>query len=285
MWDCRCVCGTERALFGHNLRLSRTQSCGCIKPPKAFEDLSGRKFGLWTVISRTSDRKWNCKCACGTERDVLPSGLKSGNSRCCGCDTGKKFALDEDLTGKQFGQWTVLQRAHNSPNGVMWHCRCVCGKERTVRADGLRRGRSRSCGCAPKKSFRPAKRPNKFDGHRGYIMLRNAIYPGSPAFGLQLEHRVVMARYLGRPLLREELVHHKNGIRNDNAISNLELWRKGHPIGQRVEDQVAWAKHILSIYEPSALRVLALLSRRSRPITVIREELPETFLICGSGAV
>jgi hypothetical protein len=62
------------------------------------------------------------------------------------------------------------------------------------------------------------------------------------------EHRLVMARYLGRPLTRDEVVHHRNGVRYDNSLANLELWRTGHPMGQNVEDQVAWARDILERY-------------------------------------
>ena len=75
----------------------------------------------------------------------------------------------------------------------------------------------------------------------------NSLKSGSSR-GMIFEHIFVMSEHLERPLRKGESVHHKNGIRHDNRIENLELWDKSHPPGQRVEDKIKWCIDFLSIH-------------------------------------
>ena len=68
------------------------------------------------------------------------------------------------------------------------------------------------------------------------------------------EHRLVMARFLGRPLTPDESVHHRNGDRLDNRLANLELWSRYQPAGQRVADKLDWALEVVALYAPHLLR-------------------------------
>ena len=52
----------------------------------------------------------------------------------------------EDLTGKQFGELTVISRAENQEGRAMWLCRCSCGCEKVIRGQHLRCGKIISCG-------------------------------------------------------------------------------------------------------------------------------------------
>jgi len=214
-------------------------------------DLTGQVFGHWTVCYRAENSKsgqtrWHCECDCGTERDVLSISLRTGESVSCG-----RCRATADLVGQVFGRWLVLARTSKDKYGhIRWHCKCECGAEQAVAIQALRAGQSKSCGCYQIEvaRARTGEKSSSWKGKRhvnsgGYVM----IYCGPGQY--VLEYRLVMEKHLGRKLLLSEAIHHKNGIKDDNALSNLELWSSSHPVGRRVEDLVVWAKELLQLYE------------------------------------
>lgn len=69
---------------------------------------------------------------------------------------------------------------------------------------------------------------SEFGGHKkrrkdGYIAIYNPTYPRASKDGYVMEHVFIMEKHIGRLLNNNEVVHHKNKIRNDNRIENLQL--------------------------------------------------------------
>ena len=67
---------------------------------------------------------------------------------------------------------------------------------------------------------------------KGYIKLNiNLIEPKFQCMcdssGWVLEHRYLVAKHLGRPLTRKDLVHHIDHNHTNNSIENLELTTRG----------------------------------------------------------
>jgi hypothetical protein len=86
--------------------------------------------------------------------------------------------------------------------------------------------------------------------HRGYLYISVPIDERHLSNGRDTmqEHRLVMARHLGRSLLADESVHHINGNKLDNRIENLELWVRRQPSGQRIPDLLRYARELIDRY-------------------------------------
>lgn len=82
----------------------------------------------------------------------------------------------------------------------------------------------------------------------GYKYILKKDHPNAAKSGYVAEHIVIMSNHLRRPLKKGETIHHKNGIRDDNRIENLELWVNTIRFGQRLEDKINWCIIFLESY-------------------------------------
>lgn len=125
--------------------------------------------------------------------------------------------------------------------GIHIYAECPgCGTTRWVR----RRERDKLCICCAVLGKHQRELSGRWKGGikkaNGYVYVR--ISSDDPLFvmvskhnrrsGFIAEHRLVMARHLHRPLLPSEVVHHINGVKNDNRFSNLRLMNEHthHPL-------------------------------------------------------
>jgi len=94
---------------------------------------------------------------------------------------------------------------------------------RRLRELGIVRSRSEAA-----KGHVPHNRKGRYRDSQGYIYIQlrsdSPLWAMSNYAGYVREHRLVMARQLERPLERWEVVHHKNGIKDDNRPGNLVLF-------------------------------------------------------------
>ena len=193
-WWCECDCGNKVLVDQYNLIYGTTKSCGCIRRQAAKQkikeikrqnepkDLTGERFGKLTVLKRADDydknnhirRKWLCRCDCGKEKIVSQYCLEQGNTKSCGClfeQHKNRFGKENlhDLTGQKIGSWTVLERGENKNQGdgkspiTMWICKCDCGTIKSVSAQSLVTGRSKSCGCAKSKLISESRAKRRGD--------------------------------------------------------------------------------------------------------------------------
>ena len=138
-----------------------------------FIDLTGKKFGKLTVVSRNSDKisqcgqrrtTWNCVCDCGNKTIVSSNNLRRGHTNSCGClNLNRERFIN--LVGMRFGMLEVLHREDDyvKPSGrkiLMWKCRCDCGNMVTVSGECLRHGNTKSCGCQRRNKFRTHGKSN-----------------------------------------------------------------------------------------------------------------------------
>ena len=174
---------------------------------------------------------------CGTVRRVPLVNGKPIYSRCSICSNKrlkvKRLPLTYEPTAGEIRNGLELQILNGNLNPgqkYIWIACIDCGKPRWVALDRNNVARSKRCSqCRnPKGTESPFWKGGRRQSPQRYILI--TLHPDDFYFSMThkynpivFEHRLVMAKYLGRCLQPWERVHHKNGLRDDNRIENLEL--------------------------------------------------------------
>lgn len=213
--------------------------------PKAEYTCAGCGKTVLRYPSLATGRRVFCSVQC---RDKVGSKPRRGSDWICareGCDN--TFYARASSTQEYCSR---ACKDLGSRNQVERTCR-NCGTRFSLAASEPDVYCSRDCYEAKRQADAIGRRKTLPDGY--VVVFQPDHSEAQPSSGFAMEHRMVMADHLGRPLLRDENVHHKNGQRDDNRLANLELWVTSQPSGKRPKDLVAFSVEMLGRYAPERL--------------------------------
>lgn len=179
-------------------------------------------------------------------------------------DVLAKYGISQRLFYRILRKHSVAVHQHHPERPMMSKNGRLTAEQEQALADDYRNGMARSAVVekygVPQRTMyrilnkheitrhkrRPPQVHNRGDKHHswrggrmnddGYKLVR--VWDDDPFYcminhdGYVLEHRYTMAKYLGRPLLKSETVHHIDGDKLNNAIENLQMRIGQHGNGQ-----------------------------------------------------
>lgn len=145
---------------------------------RQWPSLIGEKYGMLTVIGQApsttkGQRRWVCRCDCGTEKIVMGSNLKRGTTVSCGCKH------KNDLTGHRIGKLTVIGRSdkygsRGKRQTKLWKCQCDCGAITYKATDTLTNPDISMCqDCAAEYAITRARANLSFEGGTQITKIKN----------------------------------------------------------------------------------------------------------------
>ena len=183
----------------------------------------------------------------GTPKNGINKGwIKKGEARakktrikknCLNCK--KEFETYPSVIASGQGNYCSRKCFNKMKKTIYWTKKICpnCKKVFQIRKQAILKGRNRFCsGKCSYDYIRGKKRPERcgsnsanwkggrFKDKKGYIIINIGNNKKIA------EHRLVMERHIGRKLERWEIVHHINGIKDDNRIENLKLYSDHHSL-------------------------------------------------------
>lgn len=237
--SCGKVCYRAKSLYGKTKRhycdrvcfmsdnrvVRKCDNCGKQKQIQASRDVKGRRYfcdaSCWRA---TTHVKFECSW-CGKRSELITSHFKLRKDKVCSrkCLSQKRKQINFSEI-KCYSCGKVFSRYTSKVN---------LSKKRTFCSRDCRR-----TGHLTSKGYRVVFRRGKY----------------------QQEHRIIVDQALrkrGLRLTKKMTVHHRNGIRSDNRLRNLQIKPKAHGAGQTVPDLVRHLQELgVRVFVPKSLRNL-----------------------------